>query len=148
VESHQSRAEGQNPLPRPAGHAAGDAAQDMVGLLGCECTLLDHVQLLIHQYPQVLLVRAAHNPFIPQSVLIPGIALTQVQDLALGLVEPHEVHISSLLKLVQVPLDGTASLRRVDRTTYLGVVGKLAEGALDPAMSLKILNSTGPSTDP
>jgi len=43
VGSHQSRAEGQNPLPRPAAHAASDAAQDAVGLLGCECTLSDHV---------------------------------------------------------------------------------------------------------
>jgi len=33
VGSHQSGTEGQNPLPRPAGHAAFDAAQDTVGLL-------------------------------------------------------------------------------------------------------------------
>ncbi|KAK4828551.1 hypothetical protein QYF61_027520, partial [Mycteria americana] len=50
------------------------------------------------------------NPIIPQPVLIPGIALTPLQDLALGLVEPHEVHMSPLLKLVQVPLDGIPSL--------------------------------------
>jgi len=34
--SHQSGVEGQNPLPRPAGHAAFDAAQGMVGFLCCE----------------------------------------------------------------------------------------------------------------
>jgi len=34
VGSHQSRAEGQSHLPQPAGHAAFDAAQDTVGLLG------------------------------------------------------------------------------------------------------------------
>jgi len=32
VGSHQSGVEGQNPLPRPAGHAAFDAAQDMAGI--------------------------------------------------------------------------------------------------------------------
>ena len=32
VRSHQSRVEGQNPLPRPSGHASPDAAQDTVGL--------------------------------------------------------------------------------------------------------------------
>jgi len=80
VGSHQSRAEGQNPLPQPAGHAALDAAQDTVGLLGCERALLAHVQLFIHQHPQVLLGRAALNPFIPQPVLMPGVA--PVQDLA------------------------------------------------------------------
>jgi len=53
-----------------------------------------HVQLFIHQYPQALLLRAAFNLFIPQSVLISGVAPTQVQDLALGLVEPHDVEQS------------------------------------------------------
>ncbi|KAF1457511.1 Kelch-like protein 1, partial [Spheniscus mendiculus] len=73
VGSHQSRVEGQNHLPRPAGHASLDAAQDTIGLLGRERTLLAHVQLFIHQYSQVLLGRAALNPFIPQPVVIPGI---------------------------------------------------------------------------
>jgi len=54
----------------------------------------------------------------------------------------------SLLELVQDPLDGIPSLRRVNHAALLGVICKLAEGALDPAMSLmKISNSTGPSTD-
>ncbi|KAK4823178.1 hypothetical protein QYF61_027082 [Mycteria americana] len=111
VGSHQNRAEGQNHLPRPAGRASFDAAQDTVGLLGCECPLPAHVQLFIHQYSQALLHRAALNPFIPQPVLILGVALTQVQDLALGLVEPHEVQTGPHLELVQVPLDSIPSLR-------------------------------------
>jgi len=61
--SHQGGAEGQNPLPCPAGHAAVDAAQFMVGLLGCESTLLGDVELLISQHPKVLLFRAALSPF-------------------------------------------------------------------------------------
>jgi len=43
--SHQSGAEGQNPLLQPAGHAARDAAQGTVGFPA------GHVQLLIPQYP-------------------------------------------------------------------------------------------------
>jgi len=43
------------------------------------------------QHTQVLLLRAAVNPFILQPVLILRIVPTQVQDLALGLVELHEV---------------------------------------------------------
>ncbi|KAK4824308.1 hypothetical protein QYF61_013053 [Mycteria americana] len=78
VGSHQSRVEGQNPLPRPAGHASFDAAQDMVGLLGCKCTLLTHVQLFVHQYPQVLFRRAGLDHIILQPVLKPRIAPTQV----------------------------------------------------------------------
>jgi len=80
-DSYQSGAEGQNsPLrPHPAGHTAGDAAQGMVGLLGCEQTLLGHAQLFINQQHQALLSRAALNPFIPQPILILGIAPTEVQ---------------------------------------------------------------------
>jgi len=121
----------------------------MVGLLGCEHTLVAHVQLFIHQYHQVLPGRAAFKHFIPQPVLILGIAPTQVQDLASGLVAPQEIHTGPLLKLVQVPLDGIPSFWCVNCTTQLAVICKLAEGALDLTKSLmKILNSTGPSTDP
>ena len=75
VGSHQSRVEGQNHLPRSAGNASCDSAQDTVGFLGCERTLLAHVQLFIHQHPQVLLHRAALNPLISQSILILDIVL-------------------------------------------------------------------------
>ncbi|KAK4818354.1 hypothetical protein QYF61_011451 [Mycteria americana] len=92
-------------------------------LSGCERTLSVHVQLFIHQHPQVLLCRAALNPFIPKPVLILRVTPTQVQDLALGVVEPHEV-----------PLDGIPSLQCIDHTTQLGVVCRLAEGALDPTV--------------
>jgi len=73
-----------------------------------------------------------------------------MQDLALGLVEPHEVHMVPLLKLVQVPLDGILFLGCVNHSTHLCVVGKLAEGALNLSMSLmNILNkNAGPNTDP
>ncbi|KAK4818827.1 hypothetical protein QYF61_019864 [Mycteria americana] len=125
VGSHESGAEGENHLPRPADHASFDAAQDTVGFLGCERTLLGLVELLINQHPQVLLLRAALNPFSTQTVFVLGIAPTRVQDLALGLVECHEVRMGPPLKPVKVPLDGMPSLQRVNCTTQLGV-GKLA----------------------
>jgi len=54
-----------------------------------------------------------------------------------------------LLKLVQVPLDGIPSFWCVNCTTQLGVICKLAEGALGLTKSLmKMLNSAGPSKDP
>jgi len=55
-----------------------------------------------------------------------------VQDLALGVVEPHKVHTGTLLKFVQVTLDGISSLQSVDCNTQLGVICKCTEGALDP----------------
>ena len=126
-----------------------DATQDTVGLQGCESTLLAQVQIFTHQYPQVLLGWAVLNPFIPQTVLIVMIAPTQMQDLALGLVEPCEFHTDPLLELVQVPLDGIPSFWCDSCTTPLDVSCKLAEGALNLAKSLmQMLNSTGPGMDP
>ncbi|KAF4804270.1 hypothetical protein TURU_009302 [Turdus rufiventris] len=60
------------------------------------------------------------------------IALTQVQDLVLSPVEPHEIAMGPLLELVQVPLDGIPSFMSVNSTTQLGVICKFAEGALNP----------------
>ncbi|KAK4826033.1 hypothetical protein QYF61_003854 [Mycteria americana] len=68
---------------------------------------------------------------LQQPVLVLGIALTPLQDFALGLVELHEVHMGPPLKSVKAPLDGITSPQCVDRTTQLGVIGKLAEGALN-----------------
>ena len=62
--------------------------------------MLAHVQLPVHQYPQVLFGRAALYPCIPQLVLVGGVASTQVQDPALGFVVSHEVYLGPLLKPV------------------------------------------------
>ena len=76
VTSHQHRAEGQDHLPQPPGHASFDAAQDMVGLLGCEGTSLAYVQLLSTCTTRSFLaVLYSHNH---QLVLVVGVAVTQV----------------------------------------------------------------------
>ena len=60
---HKSGAEGDNHLPLRAGHLFLNAAQNTVGLPGRKRTMLAHVQLLVHQDPQVLLCRAALKEF-------------------------------------------------------------------------------------
>ena len=92
------RVERNKHLSQPAGHTSFNGAQDAAGLLSYKCTLLARVEPFILQNPQVLLCKAALNGSFSQSVLIPGIALAQVQHLALALVECHEVHISLLFK--------------------------------------------------
>jgi len=103
VGSHQSRVELQNHLPQPAGHITFCAAQDMAGFwtVSAHCW----VELLIRQHPQVLLLRAT----LSFPVFMLGIASIQVQDVALDLVELHEVHTGPPLKPVKVPLDGKPS---------------------------------------
>lgn len=58
--------------------------------------------------------------------------------------------MNPLLKLTKVPLDGIPSLQHVGYTPQLGVVGKVAEGALiQPSLMLtKMLRVVGPSTNP
>ena len=103
---HESRAEGQNQLPLPAGHTSLDATLDAVGLLGCKCALLAHVESFIKEFhQQILLLRAALKPFSTRYVSVLGTALTQVQYLAIGLVELNEVGMGPPFKPFQVSLE-------------------------------------------
>lgn len=79
-----------------------------------------------------------------------GFAPDQVQGLALGCVELHEVHMGPHLNPVKVPLVGTSLFQCAKCTTELGVVDKLAEGAHSPTIHAKrkLLNNAGPNTDP
>lgn len=64
-----------------------------------------HIQLFIQKNPIAILFRAALSEFISKSALELEMALIEVQDLALGFAELHEVHTGQVLKFVQVPLD-------------------------------------------
>ncbi|KAJ7420807.1 hypothetical protein WISP_46437 [Willisornis vidua] len=93
---------------------------------------------LTHQHLHVLLGRAALDLFIPQPVLIPGVAPAQVQHLAPGLVKPHEIPMDPHPELVQIPLDGIPSFTGVNHITQLGVTCKIPEVALDLCVSVVI----------
>lgn len=69
-----------------------DAAQNVVGFLGCEGSC----HLPPTGTPQILFSRVVFNPFFHQLVLTVGISMTQVQDLSLGFV--YSVHLDPLLK--------------------------------------------------
>ncbi|KAK4819627.1 hypothetical protein QYF61_008847 [Mycteria americana] len=89
VQPHQCRVQGHDHFPTPAGHTIPDTSQDVIGFLGHLGTLLAHVQLAVNQHPQVLFCLAAFQPLFPKPVVLHGVVVAQVQDLALGLVEPH-----------------------------------------------------------
>ncbi|KAK4814181.1 hypothetical protein QYF61_011904 [Mycteria americana] len=105
--------------------------EDAVGLLGHLGTLLAHIQLAIDQHPQVLFRWAAFQPLFPKPVALHGVVVTQVQDPALGLVEPHTIGLSPLIQPVHIPLQSLPTLKQINTPTQLGVVCKLTEGALD-----------------
>ncbi|KAK4812342.1 hypothetical protein QYF61_017119 [Mycteria americana] len=104
VQPHQCRVQGDDHFPSPAGHAIFDTSQDAIGFLGCLGTLLAHIQAAVNQHPQVLLCQAAFQPLFPTPVALHGVAVAQVQDLALGLVKPLTVDLSPSIQPVQVPL--------------------------------------------
>ncbi|KAF4801111.1 hypothetical protein TURU_037521 [Turdus rufiventris] len=78
-----------------------DLHDHTVGFLGSECALPGHVELFVQHHSQV-------------PVLVLGIALTQLQDLALGFVELQEVHMGSALE--PVPLNDLPHIRNISQT--------------------------------
>ena len=68
--------------------------------------------------------------------MLHGVIVTQVQDLAFGLVEPHTVDLSPLIKPVQIPLQTLPTFKPINAPTQLGVICKLTEGALNPLIQI------------
>ncbi|KAK4829388.1 LOW QUALITY PROTEIN: hypothetical protein QYF61_003728 [Mycteria americana] len=130
VRPHQCRVQGHDHFPSPAGHAISDTSQDAISLLGPLGTLLAHIQPAIEQHPQVLFHQAAFQPLFPNPVALHGVVVTQVQDLALGLVERHTIGLSPSIQPSLPPL------KQINTPTQLGVFCKLNEGALDPFIQI------------
>lgn len=66
--------------------------------------------VIFSPYPHVLFHRAALNQFVLQSLFILGIALMQLQDLTLGVVQLHKILIDPLHKPVKVLVDSVPQL--------------------------------------
>lgn len=79
-----------------------------------------------------------------QAVFVLGIALNQIQDILLDILDLHDLHMVPALKLVKVRLDGVSSLECVDPNMQLRVIRKL-EHAFSP--TVHITNSVSPNND-
>lgn len=97
-----SEKEGKNLLPRPAGCALADAAQDAVALLCCRGSLLTPVPSVVRQ---VLFFKAASQSVGPQPALLHGLILAQVQDFVFAFSELEKVSVSPFFQPVQVLLN-------------------------------------------
>ncbi|KAK4827063.1 hypothetical protein QYF61_013704, partial [Mycteria americana] len=136
VRPHQCQVQGDNHFPSPAGHTIFDTSQDAIGFLGRLGTLLAHIQAAVKKHPQVLLCQAAFQPLFPKPVALHGVAVAQVQDLALGLVKPHTIDLDPSSQPVQVPLQSLPTLQQINTPAQLGVVCKLTESTLDPFIQI------------
>ncbi|KAK4830945.1 hypothetical protein QYF61_014404 [Mycteria americana] len=136
VQPHQCRVQGHNHFPTPAGHTIFDTSQDAIGFLGHLGTLLAYIQASVNQHAQVLFCLAAFQPLFSKPVALHGVAVAQVQDLALGLVEPHTIGLGPSIQPVQIPLQSLPTLQQINTPTQLGVICKLTEGALNPVIQI------------
>ncbi|PKU32473.1 pol- hypothetical protein [Limosa lapponica baueri] len=92
---------GDNHIPSPAGHTISNTSEDVLGHLG---TLLAHIQPAVDRYSRVLFCRATFKPLFPRPVAPHGVVVTQVQDPALGLVEPHPIGLGLSMQPAQILL--------------------------------------------
>ncbi|KAK4831815.1 hypothetical protein QYF61_019245 [Mycteria americana] len=129
VRPHQCRVQGHDHFPSPAGHAIPDTSQDAIGFLDHLGSLCAHVHPAIDQPSQL----SSHSS---QVCSVHGVVVTQVQDLALGLVEPHTIGLSPWIQPVQVPLQSLPTLKKINTPAQLGVICKLTEGALNPLVQI------------
>ncbi|KAK4811113.1 LOW QUALITY PROTEIN: hypothetical protein QYF61_016399 [Mycteria americana] len=104
------------------------------GILCHKGTLLAHIQLSIHQDTQVFFCKAAFQLVGPQPVLVHGIIPPQVQDLALPLVELHEV--PPISPLVEVPLNVSTTIWYISNYSHFSMICRLAEGSLCPIIQV------------
>ena len=116
----------------PAGHTLPDTSQDAVGLLGHLGTLLAHVQTAVDHHPQVLFHQAAFQPLFLKPIPLHGVVVTEVQDPALGLVEPHAIGLGPLIQPFQILLQSLPTLKQINTPTRFGVTCKLTKEALEP----------------
>ncbi|KAK4809818.1 hypothetical protein QYF61_014286 [Mycteria americana] len=75
-------------------------------------------------------LRGPFQPLFPTPVALHGVAVAQVQELALSLVEPHTIGPSPSIQPAQVPLQSLPALQQINPPTQLGVTCRLTEGAL------------------
>jgi len=78
-----------------------------------------------------------------------GVVVTQVQDPACGLVEPHTVGLGPSIQSVQIPLQSLPALEQIDTSSQLGVFCKLTLRVLSSLIQIviKMLNKTRPKAE-
>ncbi|RMC05203.1 hypothetical protein DUI87_18387 [Hirundo rustica rustica] len=131
VRPHQCQAQG----TIPAGHTIAGTGQDDMGLLGHWA----HVGLCsaaVNWHPEVLFHLADFQPCCPKTIALQGVAVTRVQDSALGLVEPLTTGLSPRIQPVQTPLQSLPTLHKINAPAQLSVICELTEGALNPFIQI------------
>ncbi|RMC13421.1 hypothetical protein DUI87_10959 [Hirundo rustica rustica] len=121
---HQCRVQGKNDLPAPAGHTIPDPGQDAIGPLGHLGTLLAHVQLLSPVPPGAFFLLDAVQPHHPQPIILQGVVVAKMQELALGLIKPHLIRLCPSIQLFQISLQSHPTFQLIGTHSQLSVICK------------------------
>ncbi|TRZ08032.1 hypothetical protein HGM15179_019075 [Zosterops borbonicus] len=78
---------------------------------------------------------------VPQPVALPGVVVTQGQDLELGLIEPQTTGLDPLIQPVQIPLQRLPALQQINCPAQRSVIHELTEDVLVPLV--QIINKAG-----
>ena len=104
--------------------------------LAFSATPLTHIQLNIIQFLQIFSLHVSCQPLCPKCVVMDGVVLTKVKDLAFCLAEVHTIGLSPAIQPVQIPLQGLPTPRQMDTFSQLDVICKLTEGALNALIQI------------
>jgi len=132
---------GEGSPPSLAGNNAPNAASDATVSLCHEGALLAHVQLSVHQDPQVLFSKFAFHLFSPHSVLLLGLLLPRRRTLHFPFLNSMRFPSCPFPS----PLNGSAAIWCISHSLFY--ICKLAEG-IPSSRSLTMLNSTAPVSTP
>jgi len=134
VRPHQCWIQWDNHLFWTAGYAVFDASQDLDCPLGCQGTLLSHMNPAVNQHSQTPFCRAGLQPLVSQFILVTGVTPPQVQNPAFGPVKGHATGDCLMLQSIQIPLQGLSSLERVNTTSQFSIISKLVNGAFSSCL--------------
>jgi len=93
---------------------------------------------------------AAFQPHFPKTVALHGVVVTQMQDLALGLVKTHTVDLCPSIQPVRSPCIAFLPSSRLTLLPNLVSSANLLRVHSTPSSNslIKMLNNTGPNTEP
>ena len=69
-------------------------------------------------------------------MLLHGFVVTEVQDLALSVVESHAIGLGPSIQSVQIPLQSLPTLKQIDTFIQLGVICEFTAGEFKPLIHI------------
>ncbi|KAK4814367.1 LOW QUALITY PROTEIN: hypothetical protein QYF61_017780 [Mycteria americana] len=123
VRPYQCQVQGHDHFPTPAGHTIFDTSHWLSWPPGH--TAGSYSGTCLPTLP-------AFQPLFTKPVALHGVAVAQVQDPALSLVEPHTIDLGPSIQ----PVQSLPTFKQINNPTQLGVICKLTEGALDPFIQI------------